>query len=177
MTVPLSRHITSSLKPPAIRVLPVDNGRPLWSVMIPTYNPRPDYLEETLHSVLQQDPGPEQMQIEVIDDRSTDDVAAQTIRRVGGGRVSFHAELQNRGLANTWNRCIERARGHWVHILHQDDIVLPGFYDRMRKGAEQRKAGAIFCRHATTNSNGHWIELSERSRDSTGFLDDWPGMI
>jgi len=26
--------------------------------MIPTYNPRADYLEETLKSVLQQDPGP-----------------------------------------------------------------------------------------------------------------------
>ena len=87
MTVLLSRHIASSLKPPAIRVLPVDNCRPLWSVMIPTYNPRPDYLEETLHSVLQQDPGPEQMQIEVIDDRSTDDVAAQNVRHVSGGVI------------------------------------------------------------------------------------------
>lgn len=46
--------------------------------MIPTYNPRPDYPEDTLHSVLQQDPGPEQMQIEVIDGRSTDDLAPKT---------------------------------------------------------------------------------------------------
>src|SRR6266513_6293985 len=107
--------MTSISEPPAINRVAADAGaRPFWSIMIPTYNPRPDYLEETLHSVLQQDPGPEQMQIEVIDDRSTDDVAAQTIRRVGGGRVSFHAKPQNRGLANTWNRCVERARGHWV---------------------------------------------------------------
>ena len=69
------------------------------------------------------------MQIEVIDDRSLDDTASEVARRVGGGRVTFHAEPQNRGLANTWNRCIERARGNWVHILHQDDIVLPGFYE------------------------------------------------
>ena len=45
--------------------------------MIPTYNPRADYLEETLRSVLQQDPGPEQMQIEVVDDRSMDDTASE----------------------------------------------------------------------------------------------------
>src|SRR6266700_4385331 len=138
-------HPASNLKPPAIRVLPVGDGRPFWSVMIPTYNPRADYLEDTLHSVLQQDPGPEQMQIEVIDDRSTDDLAAQTVRRVGSGRVSFHAEPQNRGLAGTWNRCIERARGHWVHILHQDDIVLPGFYDHLRKGTGDSRVGAVFC--------------------------------
>src|SRR5712692_12027908 len=92
-------HPASSRKPPAIRVLQVDDCRPFWSVMIPTYNPRADYLEETLRSVLQQDPGPEEMQIEVIDDHSSDDLAAQTVRRVGGGRVSFHAEPQNRGLA------------------------------------------------------------------------------
>ena len=151
--------------------------RPFWSVMIPTYNPRGDYLEEAVKSVLQQDPGPEQMQIEVVDDCSNDNIAAELIRRVGAGRVSFHAEPQNRGLANTWNRCIERARGHWVHILHQDDIVLPGFYTQLRKGAEQSDAGAIFCRYAVTNSKGHWMGISELHRESAGLLDDWHARI
>jgi glycosyltransferase involved in cell wall biosynthesis len=145
--------------------------------MIPTYNPRAEYLEETLKSVLQQDPGPEQMQIEVIDDCSNDDTACEVTRRIGAGRLAFHAESQNLGLANAWNRCIERARGHWVHILHQDDIVLPGFYDLLRKGAERNHAGAIFCRHATANSNGHWIHISELHRESAGLLDDWHAKI
>jgi glycosyltransferase involved in cell wall biosynthesis len=155
-----------------------DSGaRPYWSVMIPTFNPRADYLEETLRSVLQQDPGPEQMQIEVIDDGSNDDVAVQTVGSVGGGRVSFQAEPRNRGLAATWNRCIERARGHWVHILHQDDIVLPGFYDHLRKGAEQSDAGAIFCRYGVANSKGHSVGVSELHRESAGLLDDWHARI
>ena len=72
------------LSPPLISDTEGSGARPYWSVMIPTYNPRADYLEETLRSVLQQDPGPEQMQIEVIDDGSTVDVAAQTVGRVGG---------------------------------------------------------------------------------------------
>jgi glycosyltransferase involved in cell wall biosynthesis len=145
--------------------------------MIPTYNPRADYLEDTLHSVLQQDPGPEQMQIEVIDDCSMDNTASETVRRVSGGRVSFHAEPQNRGVANTWNRCIERARGNWVHILHQDDTVLPGFYDHLRKGAEHSDAGAIFCRYAVANSKGHWVYISELHRESAGLLNDWHARI
>jgi len=62
----------SIIKPPAIRVLSADDGRPLWSVMIPTYNARADYLEKTLNSVLQQDPGPKQMQVEVADEGSVD---------------------------------------------------------------------------------------------------------
>jgi glycosyltransferase involved in cell wall biosynthesis len=177
MTLPLSQHKMGSVTPPAIGVLPVNGGRSFWSVMVPTYNPRTDYLEETLRSVLQQDPGPEQMQIEVIDDCSSDNTASEVVRRIGAGRVMFHRESENRGLANAWNRCIERARGHWVHILHQDDIVLPGFYDALRKGAEQSHAGAIFCRHAIANSNGHWIRLSELHRESAGLLEDWHAKI
>src|SRR6266481_3717770 len=161
-----SPHTASSLRPPAIGLLPVDDYRPIWPLMIPTYNPRAEYLEETLKSVLQQDPGPDQMQIEVVDDCSKDDTASEVARRIGTGRVTFHAEPQNLGLANAWNRCIERARGHWVHILHQDDIVLPGFYDLLRKAGECSDAGAIFCRHAVVNSKGHWIQLSELHRES-----------
>jgi glycosyltransferase involved in cell wall biosynthesis len=177
MTPPLPQRGIGSATPPAISVLPVHSQRPFWSVMIPTYNPRADYLEETLWSVLKQDPGPDQMQIEVVDDGSEDDTGFEVAHRVGAGRVMFHRESENRGLANAWNRCIERARGHWVHILHQDDIVLPGFYDRLCEGAKESHAGAIFCRHAIANSNGHWIHLSELHRESAGLLDDWHDKI
>ena len=158
---------------PLIPEVKGSGARPYWSVMIPTYNPRADYLEETLRSVLAQDPGPDQMQVEVVDDGSTDNTVCEVIRRIGAGRVTFHAQSQNRGLANTWNRCIEQARGNLVHILHQDDIVLSGFYDHLRKGAEESDAGAIFCRHAWTNAKGHWTSLSELHRETAGLLDDW----
>ena len=99
--------------------------------MIPTYKARADYLEETLKSVLQQDPGPAQMQIELVDDCSPDGAPVELVRRIAGDRIAVHREPANNGLAGIWNRCIERARGEWVHILHQDDIVLPGFYEHL----------------------------------------------
>jgi cellulose synthase/poly-beta-1,6-N-acetylglucosamine synthase-like glycosyltransferase len=55
--------------------------------MIPTYNPG-RYLEKTLESVLLQDPGPQEMQIEVVDDCSTNIEVEELIRRVAGDRVS-----------------------------------------------------------------------------------------
>ena len=57
-------------------------ARPYWSVMIPTCNPRADYLEDTLDSVLQRGTPAHQMQIEVVDDGSTD-VFAERARRAG----------------------------------------------------------------------------------------------
>jgi glycosyltransferase involved in cell wall biosynthesis len=47
--------------------------------MMSTYNPRADCLEKILRSVLQQDPGPDYMQIEVIDDCSSDDAASEGV--------------------------------------------------------------------------------------------------
>src|SRR5947208_16127184 len=167
-------HPASSPKVPAISVLPAGDRRPFWSVMIPTYNPQADYLEETLKSVLQQDPGSEHMQIEVVDDCSKDGTASEITRRVGAGRVTFHAESEDRGLVNTWNRCIERARGHWVHILHHDDIVLQGFYDRLyHRITCNPEVGMAFCRFAIIDANGYWKELGPLDGATPVELNNW----
>jgi glycosyltransferase involved in cell wall biosynthesis len=167
-------HPASSPEPTAIPVLPVDDGRPFWSVMIPTYNPRADYLEDTLHSVLQQDPGPEQMQIEVVDDCSSHGAPVELIRRIAGDRVAVHREPRNSGMAGAWNRCIERARGEWVHILHPDDIVLPGFYKRLYHGIIRNPhVGMAFCRFVIIDANGHWNELGPLESATRRVLDNW----
>jgi glycosyltransferase involved in cell wall biosynthesis len=91
--------------------------------MVPAYNPRRDYLEETLRNVLSQDPGPEKMQLEVVDDCSPDVDVEMLVKAIAGERVAFSKTLGNLGLAGCWNACIERSVGEWVHILHQDDMV------------------------------------------------------
>lgn len=101
------------------------------SVMIPTYN-RITHLEKTLQSVLQQDPGPDRMQIMVVDNCSTTEDPAPLVMRIGKGRVQFHRNEKNLGLSGNFNKCVELARGEWVHILHSDDFVNDGFYDEVQ---------------------------------------------
>src|SRR5262245_46178716 len=98
-------------------ILPVRAGiiRPLWSVMIPTYNCA-HYLERALESVLVQDPGSDHMQIEVVDDCSTTDDPEAVTQRVAKGRVLFHRNVKNQGAIRTFNTCIERSTGELVHI-------------------------------------------------------------
>jgi len=157
-----------------IRPLIPDATRPFWSVMIPTYNARSNYLEETLKSVLQQAPGPGQMQIEVVDDCSPDGAPVELVHRVADDRVAVHREPANNGLAGIWNRCIERARGEWVHILHQDDVVLPGFYDHLYRGIScNPHVGMAFCRFAISDANGHWTELGPLESSTPCVLDGW----
>src|SRR5262249_43670150 len=137
------------------------SSRPFWSVMMPTYNCS-EHFELALRSVLDQDPGADRMQIGVIDDCSTNGRAEEIVGRLAPGRVGFHRQSQNVGLCRNWNTCLRRSRGHWVHLLHQDDLVMPGFYETLDRSIGDRpEVGAAFCRHAYINDHGERTSLSE----------------
>lgn len=158
---------------PGIEPVESEVTRPYWSVMIPTYN-NDNYLKQTLESVLRQDPGANMMQIEIVDDCSDKSDPESVVKEIGTDRISIYRQPQNVGQIPNWNTCISRARGHWVHILHQDDIVLPGFYSRMKQLLDQEpEAGAAFCRHAFMNEDGYPIDLSPIERKTSGILNDW----
>ena len=122
--------------PPPIAPRQSGGSRPYWSVMIPTFNPRRDYLEQAIGSVISQGFGPEEMEIVVVDDCSTEVDVASLVESIAGSRVTFQRNRSNLGLAGCWNSCIERSRGEWIHILHQDDYVGEAFYGRLRSLAE-----------------------------------------
>lgn len=158
---------------PFIPPVPEGTERPLWSVMIPTYNCA-NYLRDTLNSVLSQDPGSEIMQIEVIDDCSTKDDPKAVVEEIGRGRVSFYRQPQNVGLVKNFETCLQRSRGQLVHILHGDDYVLAGFYRKMGQlFAQYPEIGAGFCRHIYTDIQGHWQEISPLEQQESGVLSNW----
>lgn len=147
---------------------------PFWSVMIPTYRPDERLLAETLESVLAQDEGPGRMEIVVVDDASPGVDVAEMVRRLGGGRVRCEVQAVNRGLAGNWNRCVELARGEWVHLLHQDDLVRPGFYREMAELVGScPEASAAFCRHEFIRPDGRVKSVSGVERETPGVLEDF----
>lgn len=144
---------------PAIEPLPEGIHRPFWSVMIPTYN-RASYLEKTLKGVLEQDPGPDEMQIEVIDNCSTADDPEAVIRKTGGRRITFYRQSKNVGMSANWTTCINRARGYWVHILHDDDMLMPGFYAAYKHfiGGHPQVV-LVFSRAISIDENDRWLSI------------------
>lgn len=133
-----------ALQPAQIERVTEGLPRPLWSVMIPSYGCA-HYLKKTLASVLAQDPGPEQMQIEVVDDCWPNNDPETVVREMGNGRVGFHRRPERRGMAENFNVCIQRSRGQLVHILHGDDYILPGFYQRLGEVAAQHLGLALIA--------------------------------
>lgn len=163
MKASVHMEIASVRLPDPPRILPVSDGapRPFWSVMIPTYNCA-DFLRETLLSVLSQDPGPEQMEIEVVDDCSTKDDPEAVVQELGRGRVRFYRQPRNAGAIGNFNTCVRRSRGHWLHILHGDDTVRPGYYAHAADAiGAHPEIGAVTFRYIYIFEDGHWQHLSE----------------
>ncbi len=136
--------MSSQFTAPRIEPVPAGVERPLWSVMISTYN-RTAFLRRTLESVLVQDPGRDKMQIEVVDNCSTIDDPEPVVRAVAGDRVKITRNPQNLGLMRNFNRCVELSRGHLVHILHSDDYVEPAFYAVLGNLAEKHPDCAVIA--------------------------------
>ncbi|MEB3282275.1 MAG: glycosyltransferase [Lyngbya sp.] len=150
------------------------DNQPFWSVIVPTYKPNREYLTQTLKSILNQSLAIEEMQIEIVDDCSPDEDLEPFVKQIAGNRISFYRQPRNLGLIGNWNDCIQRAKGKWVHILHQDDLVLPEFYHKLRELLEEYpQAGAGFCRHYYVDAEGKQRSISALEQENSGILDNW----
>jgi glycosyltransferase involved in cell wall biosynthesis len=159
--------------PPPIKPLTGSGNRPVWSVMIPTYNCG-QYLEQTLLSVLAQAPPPEKMQICVIDDFSTDQDVEAIVKTIGKGRVDFFKQEQNVGSLRNFETCINKSTGKLVHILHGDDLAGEGFYTEIEKlFTKYPSIGAAFTGIVAIDENGNFIEKFRTVQKHEGIVDDW----
>jgi len=161
------------LSPPVIPALPLNLERPLWSVMIPVYNCAA-FLPETLASVLQQALPENNMQIEVIDDASTDADVKAMVQQIGKGRVKYYRQPENVGSLRNFETCLNRAQGRLVHLLHGDDRILPGYYEEISKLLERYpEVGAAFCRYNYVDGQGEKIYDQRPEIPTAGILPDW----
>ena len=142
--------------------------------MLPTYEPD-EKLCRTLLSVLAQAPSADQMQISVVDDASErSDVAALVHAADPAGRVEVIRHDNRLRLGGNWNRAVAAARGDLVHLLHQDDYVLPGFYARMDEVFHRTPSiGMAFCRCRIVDGDNRLIKTSSRLRWTTGTIHGW----
>lgn len=147
--------------------------RPVWSVMIPVFNAG-EYLKETLISVLKQAPSEQYMQIEVVDDGSTDQDVEKLVHELGGNRVLYYRQPFNVGSLRNFHTCLNRSRGKLIHLLHADDFLEPGFYETLEGLlTEYPEAGAAFCRYQYVNGRGRVMFSQDVEANTKGILINW----
>jgi hypothetical protein len=114
------------------------------------------------------------MQIEVVDDASTRDDPAAVVKEMGAGRVAFHQQPNNVGHCRNFDSCLQRSRGRLIHLLHGDDAVREGFYQKMEHAfVEHPEIGAAFCRYISIDEDGHWQTISPLEQRESGVLSGW----
>lgn len=104
--------------------LPVANG-PLLSLLMPVYNPRPDFLEAALAAVRgQTDP---RWELCVADDASTDPRIGEILRRhmTEDPRIRVTFRKENGHISAASNTALDMARGEWCGLVDHDDILAP----------------------------------------------------
>lgn len=141
--------------------------------MIPVYNCSV-FLEETLERVLAADLGEERMQIEVVDDGSTDADVSALVAKAGGGRIAYFRQEENVGSLRNFHTCLDRSKGRLIHILHGDDLIRRDFYRKMTTLFERYPAiGAAFCRYAYIDESGRTMYYQDPEAEHEGVLQNW----
>ena len=157
----------------SLKIFPVVDAtasvRPRLSIVLPTFEPN-GWFRQALGSVLRD--APADAEIGVIDDASIGvDVGQMVAESAPPGRVAFSRNAKRLGLAGNWNRAIATARGELVHLLHQDDFILPGFYQRMFRAFQREpELGMAFCRTRI-------VDAADRVTKTTSRVRWWPGVI
>lgn len=108
-----------------------ENTRPLLTIAIPTYN-RAGCLKELLSVLADQLKNEPRAELIISDNASPDDtpsVVRDFVHR--GPRVRYIRNAQNIGPDANFLQCFEQARGKYVWIFSDDDLILPGGLDKI----------------------------------------------
>ena len=141
--------------------------------MIPVFNAGA-FLPDALRSVLAQDRGRAEMQIAVVDDASTDIDVRRLVEQIAGDRVEYHPQSQNVGSVANLNTSIGLSRGRLVHLLHADDRVLPGYYEKMGAlFASYPQAGACFSALRYIDEQGAVTSVESSYAPAECVLENW----
>jgi len=152
-----------------------EKPRPFWSVVIPIYE-RTQYLPESLGSVLKQAGDESDMEIIVHDDCSVADTRP-AVEAIGGKRARYIRNHRHRGLWDNCNDALAKTSGRWIHVLHEDDYVRPGFYATLRASLEKLpdQFGLACCQytnlHEAQGSTWSPPPFRQGAGELTGFLD------
>lgn len=119
-----------------------DMGHPRLTIGLPVYNGEV-YLEVAIESILAQSFTDFEV---VISDNGSTDRTEEICRRYAAQdpRISYHRQLENRGVSWNYNRTFEFARGEYFQWVAYDDALAPDYLQKCIAALDQNP-GAVLC--------------------------------
>jgi len=147
----------------------VNRSQPLLTIGIPTYNRAECYLPLALSSALAQDYA--NLEIIVSDNASADETEAY-VRSVADARIRYFRHEKNIGAAQNQNFCVEKARGAFFLLLHDDDLIDPDFISVCAQAVRGNSAvGVVRTGVRLIDAEGRVLSSSENSAAGLSFED------
>lgn len=139
---------------------------PLVSICMPIYNAGA-YLLPAIRSVLEQ--GYANLELRVFDDCSSDG-SWESLQQIQDPRVILERNARNLGPEGNWNRALGAARGKYIKLFHQDDLLLPGCLVAQVDALERHPEAVLaFCRRDIIGPKGNRL-LSRGAGWDDGLL-------
>lgn len=130
---------------------------PLVSIVISTYN-RADYLDDCLNSILAQ--SLQDFEVILVDDGSTDHTR-DVINSFADSRIRYFGR-ENHGISASRNFGADKARGAFIAVHDDDDIMLPWRLERQLESLEPGDHGSFGVSVHFDNSTGEVHRLVHR---------------
>ncbi len=111
------------------------------TIAIPTYN-RASYLSECLESILPQ--MQEGMEILVSDNASTDNTEEVVKSYLAYPFITYYKNKKNIGMDGNFFNCLRKAKGDYVHLISDDDIMCEGALQKIQTCIEEHVPDLIF---------------------------------
>lgn len=112
---------------------------PLVSICTPTYN-RPGFLERAIRSCLTQTYPHFEI---IVTDNSTNDLSAKLISRLNDPRIHYAKNEKNLGPVGNTTRAVTSAKGKYIKILMDDDLLKPQCLEKMVEALEKNPSAGV----------------------------------
>lgn len=149
-------------------VQPKPDLNPLVSVIVPVYNGE-KYIEETVQSVLNQDY--DNVELVVIID-GTKDRTVDILKPYEEQGLLKVLEQENMGASASRNKGMKLAKGEYVLLLDQDDLIEPTLISKAVKLAQVTKSSGVVVNGKLIDSYGALIRRMYRFNKPTLKLKD-----
>ena len=108
---------------------------PEHSFVIPTYR-RNELILDTINSILNQcNAGTFEI---VVVNNNPDDYMEDLIEKYKNKPISFYRNLSNYGQVENINNGIRFSKGRYISIVHDDDYLLPGYFDKINPALKDK---------------------------------------
>lgn len=133
-------------------------ARPLFSLVSAVYNVA-DYLSEFIESIESQTLPPNQLQVIMVDDGSTDD-SLEILQRWCDRRPNLVTVVSkpNGGQSSARNLGLEYATGHWVTFPDPDDVLVPGYFDEVATFAQKHPSTVMIATRRVLFDEGTGVQ-------------------